>query len=320
MNVSSSSESGRDPLSDVLDVLGATVSRSTRLEASGAWALSFPAVDRLKFVAVLRGHQWMLLPGLRPMRLVEGDVCLLGRVAYTVASDPAVPPVDGRPLYAEPGCDVARIAGDDTISVGGTVTFSTDHTDFLLDRLPGFMWIPRAAEASSAIAAILALLGKETERDAIGGGIVSARLADILVVEAIRAHLVRESEGTGWLGALVEPRLGRALRALHADVGRPWTVEQLAGIACMSRASFAAEFTRRLGQPPLAYLRTWRMARARTALEKGTATVARVANDVGYRSQSAFSQAYRLAFGVTPTADPTTGKRSPPARMSRHPP
>jgi AraC-like DNA-binding protein len=307
MNLSPSSDSGRDPLSDVLDVLGATVSRSTRLEASGAWALAFPAVDRLKFVAILRGHQWMLLPGMEPVRLAAGDVCLLGRTPFVVASDPGVPPVDGRPLYAAPGCDVARIAGDDTISVGGTVTFSTDHADFLLDKLPDFMWIPRAAEASGTIAAILALFGKEMERDAIGGGIVSARLADILVVEAIRAHLNKQGEATGWLGALVEPRLGRALRALHANVARPWTVEQLAAVACMSRASFAAEFTRRLGQPPLAYLRTWRLARARMALEKGTATVAHVANDVGYRSQSAFSQAYRVAFGVTPTARPKPG-------------
>lgn len=315
MNLSSSSEPGRDPLSDVLDVLGATVSRSTRLEASGSWALAFPAMNRLKFVAVLRGHQWMLLPGLEPRRLSEGDVCLLGCTDYTVASDPAVPPVDGRPLYAIPGCDVARIAGDDTISVGGTVTFSSDHVDFLLDRLPDLMWVPQAAEASGAIAAILRLIDQEIGRGAIGGGVVSARLADILLVEAIRAHLGAESTGTGWLGALVEPRVGRALRALHADVARPWTVAQLADVACMSRASFAAEFMRRLGQPPLAYLRTWRLVKARRALERGVATVARVANDVGYRSHSAFSQAYRQAFGVSP-AMAAEGIMTRPARQS----
>lgn len=315
MNLSSSSESGRDPLSDVLDLLGARVSRNTRLEAAGSWALAFPAVDRLKFVAVLRGHQWMLVPGQEPRRLSEGDVCLLGRTPYGVASDPAVPPVDGRPLYAAPGCDEARIAGDDTISVGGTVTFSTGHADFLLDRLPDVMWVPRSAEGSGTIGAILALLGRETGRDAIGSGIVSARLADILVVEALRTHLGVERNGSGWLGALVDPRLGLALRALHANVARPWTVDRLASIACMSRASFAAEFTRRLGQPPLAYLRTWRLTRARLALEKGGTTVARVASEAGYRSQSAFSQAYRRAFGASPT------ESAPPAQsQQKNPP
>lgn len=301
MNLSPSSESGQDPLSDVLDILGATVSRTTRLEASGTWALAFPPVDRLKFVAVLRGQQWMVAPGLEPRCLVAGDVCLLGRTAYTVASAVDVPPIDGRSFY-EPASDVARIGGDDTISVGGTVTFAADNAGFLLDRLPTFMWVPHSAPASGSIATILALMGIEIGRGAIGSGIIGARLADVLVVEAIRAYLDVEEHPAGWLGALVDPRMGPALRALHADVARPWTVALLASIACMSRASFAAEFTRRLGQPPLAYLRSWRLARAHTSLATGGITVERVAREVGYRSQSAFSQAYKRTYGVVPTA------------------
>jgi len=90
-----------------LGVLGARVALRTRLEASGRWAFAFPAVDRLKFVALLRGSQWMLLPGCVPQVMNEGDVCLLGRTAYAVASHPAEPTIDGQALYAE--CDVARV-------------------------------------------------------------------------------------------------------------------------------------------------------------------------------------------------------------------
>ncbi|TMV79122.1 helix-turn-helix transcriptional regulator, partial [Thioclava sp. BHET1] len=83
----------------------------------------------------------------------------------------------------------------------------------------------------------------------------------------------------------------------------PWTVVQLAGEAGMSRAAFSAEFTRRVGQPPLSYVRAWRLTIARAALANGDETVASIADRVGYTSQSAFGHAYRRAFGSPPKAD-----------------
>lgn len=303
MDLSQSSK--RDPLSDVLAVLDARVTRRTRLEAAGRWALAFPAIDRLKFVAMLRGSGWMLLPGTPPQLLHEGDVCLLGRTAYVVASHPEEAPVDGQVLYPT-GRDVAHLGGDDTISIGGTVIFTAGSAEFLLDMLPEFMVVPQSAPASEAVATILGLLNGELEREAIGSDIVSARLADVLLVEAIRAYAGGVvAANTGWLSALSDPRIGRALRAVHDDVAQPWTVAQLAGVAGMSRAAFSAEFTRRAGQPPLAYLRAWRLTLARAALTRGDANVACVANSVGYKSQSAF----RRAFGAPPKADARSEER-----------
>jgi AraC-like DNA-binding protein len=301
MNVSSASKAGSDPLSDVLDVLGARVTRRTRLEAAGQWALAFPAMDRLKFVALLRGSSWMLVPGHLPQLMCAGDVCLLGRTAYTVASDPEQIPVDGPAYYDAPGRDVVRLGGDDTIGLGGSVTFAADNADFLLDVLPDFLFIPRSSVGSGAIATILALMNREVKRDTIGNEIISARLADVLLVEAIRAYSdsVAQVE-VGWLGALADPRLDRVLRAIHDDVAQPWTVAQLAALAGMSRAAFSAQFTRRVGQPPLTYLRTWRLTIARAALTRGDTTVAGIAGKVGYTSQSAFSYAFRCAFGSPP--------------------
>ncbi|WP_107991824.1 AraC family transcriptional regulator [Breoghania corrubedonensis] len=302
--MSRSSSSPLDPLSNVLDVLGARVTRQTRIEAAGQWALSFPGIDRLKFVALLRGESWLLIPGHAPQPMQAGDVCLIGRTEYAVASDPALTPIDGRSLYDGPGRDVARINGDETIGIGGTVSFSGANADFLLGMLPDCMIVPRRSSTSGAIATVLTLMSNEIERDTIGHEIVSARLADVLLVEAIRAYVshVGPTE-MGWLGALLDPRIGRALRALHGDVAHPWTVAELAGVAGMSRAAFAAEFTHRIGLPPLSYLRSWRLTIARTALMHGDATVADIANTVGYRSQSAFSQAFRRTFGTSPKDD-----------------
>lgn len=301
MELSQSSKGSADPLSEVLSVLGARIARRTRLEASGRWALAFPAVDRLKFVALLRGSQWMLLPGCAPQLMNEGDVCLLGRTAYAIASHPAEPPDDGRQLYAE--CDVAHLGGDDTIGIGGSVTFGAESADFLFEMLPAFMIVPRSSPSADTVATILALMSRETDRGRIGSEIVSARLAEVLLVETIRAYAARvDAPHIGWLAALSDVRLGRALRAIHDDVARPWTVSGLAGLAGMSRAAFSAEFTRVVGQPPLAYVRMWRLTLARAALTHGDTTVASIANRVGYTSQSAFGHAFRRAFGIPPKA------------------
>lgn len=301
MDLSRSSKAMIDPLSDVLDVLGARVTRRTRLEAAGRWALAFPALDRLKFVALLRGTGWIMLPARAPQLMSAGDVCLLGRTEYAIASDPEVAPLDGQTFYA--GGDVAHLGGDETIGIGGTVTFDPGNVDLLLDVLPDFLFVPGSSAASGAMATILGLMNDEFERDVIGSEIVSARLADVLLVEAIRAYAgsVGQIE-IGWLGALSDPRLGRALRVIHGDVAQPWTVAQLANVAGMSRAAFSAAFTRRVGQPPLAYVRAWRLTIARAALTRGDESVASIAHKVGYTSQSAFGHAFTSAFGSSPKA------------------
>ncbi|MCC8395576.1 AraC family transcriptional regulator [Paraburkholderia sp. MMS20-SJTR3] len=119
------------------------------------------------------------------------------------------------------------------------------------------------------------------------------------MIEAIRARPVSPVPG-GWLDALAEPRLGRALTLIHNDIAEPWTVARLAAAAGMSRSAFASLFTRTVGRPPLDYLRSWRLARARALLANGEDNVARVASAVGYASQSAFTHAYRRAFATTP--------------------
>lgn len=300
MKLSHSSISLADPLSDVLGALGARVTRRTRIEAAGRWALAFPAIDRLKFVAILRGSAWMMLRNSEPHLLSEGDVCVLGRSAYIVASHPEEAPIDGPAFYAA-GCDIARLGGDDIIGIGGSVTFTAGSADFLLDMLPECMVVSQSSPASGAVATILSLLNSEAERALIGKEIVSARLADVLLVEAIRAYAKGvEAASGGWLGTLSDPRIGRALHAFHADVAQPWTVAQLAGVAGMSRAAFSAEFTRRVGQPPLTYVRTWRLTLARAALMRREANVANISAEVGYSSQSAFGHAFRRMFGVSP--------------------
>jgi AraC-like DNA-binding protein len=301
MNLSRSSKSPVDPLSDILAVLDARTVRRTRLEAAGEWALAFPTLDRLKFTAVLRGTCWITLPGGPPRQMQAGDCCLIGRTAFTVASDSALLPVDGSPFYAGDGADTLRLGGAETVMLAGGVAFRRGNPRFLLDLLPTFLLVPRALPAAGAIRMILSLLDREIECTGIGNAIVATRLADVLMVEAMRAYAaIPEAANIGWLGALADPRIGRAMRLIHGNIAQRWTLTRLAHEAGMSRAAFAATFTRRVGQSPLAYVRAWRLTIARAALAEDRSDVAAVAADVGYTSQSAFGHAFRRAFGVSP--------------------
>jgi transcriptional regulator GlxA family with amidase domain len=136
-----------------------------------------------------------------------------------------------------------------------------------------------------------------------GANFVLARLTDVLFVHAVRAYLAgAQAPGAGWLGALTDPAVGRALALLHRDPARAWTVEGLAREVAMSRSRFAARFTALVGRPPLDYLAEWRMQRARGLLRAGGVSVGEVAGRLGYRSGAAFSHAFRRRLGVPPGA------------------
>jgi AraC-like DNA-binding protein len=293
-----------DPFSEVLAALGARSVRGTGLEAAGEWALAFDGRMRLKFVAVTRGRCWLLLPDHSPRALVEGDVVLISNTRYTVASDPAVEPIDGMPLYALPGHDMVRLgAGDETALMGGGSGFADGSAAFVLDALPKFLRIDRTSSTADAVARTLKFLRTEVGCAELGGSLVAERLAEILVIAAVRAFVATSpTTSVGWITALADPRIGKALRLLHGDVARRWTVPVLASAVGMSRSAFTQRFTERVGRPPLDYLTGWRMVLAQRKLNTGQ-TVAAVAAAVGYSSQSAFSHAFKRTFGRTPRSD-----------------
>lgn len=304
MSLSRSAEIACDPYSEVLAALGAHSVRATGLEAAGDWALAFDGRARLKFVAITRGQCWLLLPGRPPMALAEGDVVLVNNTRYTVASNPAVEPIDGMPLYASPGHNLVRLGtGDETAMIGGGSGFADGGASFVLDALPAFLLVDRTSPTAQAVERTLKSLRAEVDHVELGGSLVAERLAEVLVVAAVRAFVAANpSTGVGWITALADPQIGKALRLLHSDVARRWTAPMLASEVGMSRSAFTQRFAARVGRPPLDYLINWRMVLARRKLNAGQ-TVAAVAAAVGYSSQSAFSHAFKRTFGHTPRFD-----------------
>ncbi len=190
--------------------------------------------------------------------------------------------------------------GRPTQLVCGVVGFDEPAAKELLAVLPPVL---RAGDDAADVRDTLRLMAEELSRRRPGGEAVATRLADILVVQAIRGWLDRDPGAReGWLRALEDERIGRVLEAVHAEPGRPWSLELLARTAAMSRSSFAARFTALVGEAPMAYVTRWRMRLAHTRLTEDGPTVAALAVELGYRSEAAFSRAFTRTMGQTPGA------------------
>ncbi len=184
--------------------------------------------------------------------------------------------------------------------VCGAVRFDHPASRPLVALLPDVIHIG-ASPLTDRLQDTLRLIALEVEDLRPGGEAVITRLADVLVIQAIRTWLATDPTArTGWLGALADPQVGRALALVHADPARDWTVAALAGELALSRSTFAARFTELVGEPVMAYVTRWRMLVATDRLQSGDVTVARLAGELGYRSEAAFSRAFTRVVGTSP--------------------
>lgn len=291
-----------DPLSDVFSLVDIESARSTRFEVGGQWAFRFPPKPALKFVAVIRGGCWIILPGEPPFTLEAGDTFLLANApAYVIANDLASEPEDGIAFFDWDHSNIARHGGDETVLIGGSLVISGGNAQLLLDALPPFIHIPASDRAAAVLRATLATLNDELGAGEMGSTLMTRRMGDILLVQALRAHVARAgADNAGWIGALGNPGIGKAISLIHNEPGYRWTVGELASRTGMSRSAFAQRFRDLVGVAPLDYVTRWRMHRAREALRRKEATVAGLAASLGYSSESAFGNAFKRVFGRAP--------------------
>lgn len=301
--------SGMDVLADLLTrarARGALFSHST---LGAPWGLEFHDEHvPLSVHAVLAGELWVERDGAEPLRLLQGDLLLVNSGApYTFVHAPGAPT---RPLAdflaaAGPRAGTRHFSfggsGSATDLVCGAYTFEGAICDSLLSTLPEVMPLPAVVRSDPSLRTVLDLLTQELGREAPGQQTLLDRLLDLLLVYALRAWFARPGiEAPGWYRALDDPAIGAALRGLHAEPARAWTVAELADVAGLSRAAVARRFAALTGRPPLAYLTAWRMTLAREALLRPGATLAAVAREVGYGNEFAFAAAFKRELGVAP--------------------
>jgi transcriptional regulator GlxA family with amidase domain len=178
---------------------------------------------------------------------------------------------------------------------------STFGAPLISTILPRFLHLPLEENRSHAMQSILDLLAAETAQPGIASSSLISCLYESLFVYAIRAYASSSAAPPkGWLAAMSDKHLSKAIEAMHSGLDRNWSVESLAREARMSRSAFAAKFKTVLGQTPLEYLTQWRMYKAGAMIRSNTTSFSEVAPAVGYESESSFSRVFRREMGVAP--------------------
>lgn len=297
-----------EPLRDALFGLRMRGAFYSWTEASGDVAVTMPQFpSTLSFHIVAEGVAHLEVDGHEPRRLVAGQLALIPRgIGHRVSSRVGARVLGRADLLPQTmrgdAFSVLRIGPESepvTLTLlCGVVGFDAAGTDDMLAVLPSMVLVD--SRRHPVIADLLPLLMGELRDPRPGGDVVATRLADVLVVEAVRAWLADDpAAASGWLAALRDPQLGVAIAALHRDPGHRWSLGELAQTAMMSRSAFAQRFSEVVGVPTMSYLAQARMRSARERLAGGD-RVAEVAAAFGYGSEAAFSRAFLRVTGQTP--------------------
>jgi AraC-like DNA-binding protein len=294
-----------DPIAGVMELLRPRAVVPAPLHAASPWAVRFDPFPHVRLGVVVDGQCWLSLDGFAPVLLEEGDFYLLGHPPpYTVSSSPdegsTRPASTLSPNTTGRGFRIGTEADEDSYTCSVDFTFDASDASTLLDVLPRIVHVRATDPRGPLFMHLASLLVFEIESPSIGRSLVLEHLAQIILVHMLRAHADDTDRPHGWLAALADDGVGAALRAIHADVSRRWTLAELADIGQMSRSAFAAAFKAKVGTPPLTYVIKWRMTLARDALRKGGWSNSELAAATGYESESAFSTAFRREVGSSP--------------------
>lgn len=302
-----------DTLGGLLNAPRARGAFALRTVMSSPWSLRVLAESPLTLIAVVTGEAWLMPDGDGPTRMRSGDIAVTRAPDhYNFADSPATPPQ----VIIHPGqrcCDPngnsvleamthgVRTWGNDadgsTVFLVGAYEHLSDVSDRLLRALPPVLSLSRADWESP----LIPLLCEEVVKDEPGQAAVLDRLLDLLVTAVLKAWFARHDASTPqWWRFQGDRVVERALRIMHDDPAHPWTMAKLAVKSGASRASLARRFRERVGEPPMTFLKNWRMALAADLLCLPGETVSTVAEKVGYATPFAFSAAFKRARGVSP--------------------
>ena len=298
-----------DPLGETLHLLRLTGTLYCRSELTAPWGVVMPPFEgSMMFHIVTAGRCWLEVEGTEPRELRRGSLALVPHgQGHTIRSSPEVETDPLFDLPVEQVSDRYEIlrhggGGELTHMTCGVVRFDHVAAEHLVDLLPKVLQVETwDLDEGSWLQSTLRFISREARVLRPGGETVITRLADILVIQMIRSWIDSAPEAEeGWLGALRDRQVGRALAAMHRQPAHEWSVESLAREVGMSRSAFSARFTQLVGEPVMRYLTRWRMRLARTHLREKSESLATLAHQVGYQSEAAFCRAFKREFGVPP--------------------
>ena len=295
-----------DPLTDVLATLRMRGTLYFRTDFRAPWGVSVPERRLVaRFHLLIRGEAWVEVDATR-VRMQRGDLVLVPHGAFHTLRDQPDRPYesvdDVLDETAYDGTSDLRYGGDgeSTVLVCGHFGFDDELLHPVLETLPAVVHL-RAAEGHDFtwLDGATRAIAVETATRAPGWEAVVDRVSAILFIQALRASL-SEPSAAAVVAAFADPQIGRALVAVHEDPAYPWSLQDLARLARMSRTVFADRFRACMGLTPMAYVTRWRLQRARRHLLDSDDIVAAVAERAGYSSEAAFCRAFRRLYGKPP--------------------
>jgi AraC-like DNA-binding protein len=292
-----------DPLSQILVLLKPQAVFWRVVEARGAWTIRFLPTEIVVFGQMIEGTARVDRDDGRGLHIEAGDFMVMpAPPPWTMMVGGGGTPVDFGAVAADPGLLLAAPGNAaSTRFIAGNFAFAPANADLVARLMLGIVHVRGADTIASRLAALLSAVGDEAVADRPGRSLVLDRLLEVLLIEALRYRSASiEGADRGLLAGLADPKIGKALRIMHRDAQRPWTVAALANEVGMSRSAFAARFTQIIGMPPIDYLAHWRITLAKQALASSTMPMAEIAEMAGYQSVSAFSTGFKRATGFAP--------------------
>ncbi len=290
-----------DPLSEIISLLRPRAVFSKIISGAGAWGVRYSAFDQPSFCSMLEGSCLLKLERQQAITLRAGDFVLMPATpGFTLSGfEPVTPEPINPKTTPSPTGEVRhgrRGGKPDVRMLGGHFLFDSPDASLLVSLLPVLLHV-RGVERLSVL---MQLVRDEATAQRPGREHVLARLVELLLVEALRSS-TEGNAPAGLLRGLADPKLATAMRLMHSDPARSWTVETLARKAALSRSAFFERFARAVGLPPMEYLLAWRMALAKNLLRGSSdIAIATVAERVGYASASTFSTAFSRHVGQAP--------------------
>lgn len=294
-----------DILAEVLDRVRLGGNLLFHFELGHPWNLALPERPYALFHYLSRGSATLALEQGREVRLTEGDFVVVTRgephVIYSDRRTKPLPILDLDRLSGRLG--VVRHGGSAqplSTMICGNFTVARPSRGSVLELLPPVLLLKPTADGGW-LEAILQRMVSEAALERPGQGVALSRLTEVLFVEVLRSWIKSLGPGEGgWLGAMADPHIGPALRLIHEQPDRPWTLGDLGQRVGLGRSAFSARFTKLVGQSMYRYLIARRMSEAAFLIETSDDGIAQIATRVGYHTAATFSKLFHRHHGLPP--------------------